>query len=65
MAKSSTLFVCSSCGHESAKWHGRCPGCQEWDTLVEESIRPNYTLISSIVGDLLGHSAGEPTMFAR
>ncbi len=39
MAKSATLFVCSSCGHESAKWHGRCPGCQEWDTLVEEAGR--------------------------
>ncbi|HWH43321.1 MAG TPA: DNA repair protein RadA, partial [Thermoleophilaceae bacterium] len=29
-------FVCSSCAHESAKWHGRCPGCEEWNTLVEE-----------------------------
>ena len=37
MARSSSLYVCSSCAHESAKWHGRCPGCQEWDTLVEES----------------------------
>src|SRR3954465_5791113 len=31
-----TLFVCSQCGHDSAKWHGRCPGCGEWNTLVEE-----------------------------
>src|SRR5437763_7379915 len=31
-----TLFVCSQCGHESPKWHGRCPGCGEWNTLVEE-----------------------------
>ena len=37
MARSSSLFVCSACGHQSAKWHGRCPGCQEWDTLLEES----------------------------
>jgi len=37
MARASTLFVCSACAHESAKWHGRCPGCQEWDTLLEES----------------------------
>src|SRR5918998_4568368 len=35
MAK--TAFVCSACGHESAKWHGRCPGCREWDTLAEEA----------------------------
>ena len=34
MAK--TLFVCSQCGNESPKWHGRCPGCGEWNTVVEE-----------------------------
>jgi len=32
-----SLFVCSACGHESPKWHGRCPGCGEWNTLVEEA----------------------------
>ena len=31
-----TLFVCSACGHASPKWHGRCPGCDEWNSLVEE-----------------------------
>src|SRR4051794_155273 len=35
-----TLFVCSQCGHDSAKWHGRCPGCGEWNTLVEERPAP-------------------------
>src|SRR4051794_25754764 len=32
----STVFVCAQCGHDSAKWHGRCPGCGEWNTMVEE-----------------------------
>jgi DNA repair protein RadA/Sms len=32
--------VCSACGHGSAKWHGRCPGCREWDTLAEERGPP-------------------------
>ena len=36
MARSATLFACSSCGHESPKWHGRCPGCGEWNTFIEE-----------------------------
>src|SRR5688500_2189056 len=31
-----TVFTCSACGHESPKWHGRCPGCGDWNTLVEE-----------------------------
>jgi DNA repair protein RadA/Sms len=37
MARATTHHVCSACGHESAKWHGRCPGCEEWGTLVEEA----------------------------
>lgn len=36
MAKKKTKFVCSSCGYESAKWMGKCPGCNEWNTMVEE-----------------------------
>src|SRR3954465_5199149 len=34
--RSSSVFVCAQCGHESAKWHGRCPGCEEWNTMAEE-----------------------------
>jgi DNA repair protein RadA/Sms len=37
MPRSATVFACSACGHESPKWHGRCPGCGEWNTLAEES----------------------------
>ncbi len=37
MARSATVFACTSCGHESPKWHGRCPGCGEWNTLAEET----------------------------
>jgi DNA repair protein RadA/Sms len=31
-----TIFSCSACGATSPKWHGRCPSCDEWNTLVEE-----------------------------
>ena len=31
-----TVFVCQNCGSHSPKWMGRCPGCGEWNTLVEE-----------------------------
>ena len=36
MAKTKTKFVCQSCGQMSVKWLGKCPGCNEWDTFVEE-----------------------------
>lgn len=39
MAKGKTsVFFCQSCGYESAKWMGQCPGCKEWNTFVEEII---------------------------
>jgi DNA repair protein RadA/Sms len=31
-----TVFVCQNCGTQSPKWMGRCHGCGEWNTLVEE-----------------------------
>lgn len=39
MAKGkSTVFFCQSCGYESSKWMGQCPGCHEWNTMVEETV---------------------------
>ena len=38
MAKGKTVFYCQSCGYESAKWMGQCPGCREWNTFVEEPV---------------------------
>ena len=36
MAKAGRQFVCQECGHTSIRWLGRCPGCEEWNTFVEE-----------------------------
>ena len=40
MAKSkmATVFYCQNCGYESSKWMGQCPGCKEWNTMVEEKV---------------------------
>ena len=38
MTKVKTHFVCQSCGYQAPKWLGRCPGCQEWNTFVEERV---------------------------
>ena len=38
MAKAKSLYICSSCGYESAKWYGCCPGCGEWNTMNEEIL---------------------------
>ena len=38
MAKSKSVFFCQSCGAQSAKWIGKCPACNEWNTYVEELV---------------------------
>ena len=40
MAKSRTVFVCSQCGYTAPKWLGKCPDCDSWNTLNEESVAP-------------------------
>jgi len=38
MEKRKTYFACQACGYQSSKWMGKCPNCNEWNTLVEEQI---------------------------
>lgn len=45
MAKAKTVFVCGNCGYESAKWLGKCPACNEWNSFYEEKI--NNAAVSS------------------
>src|SRR5436190_2364617 len=40
MAKSSTSYVCQSCGASAAKWSGKCEACGGWNTITEEGIAP-------------------------
>lgn len=53
MAKAKAAgFFCKECGYESVKWLGQCPGCKEWNTLVEElpmgSPHGNKKLLKSV-----------------
>ena len=44
MSKIKTAFFCSNCGYESAKWLGKCPSCEQWNTFVEEVITKDNRL---------------------
>ncbi len=48
-AKSKTIYICSSCGHESAKWYGCCPTCNEWNTMEEDLRTPQQQKTSKSV----------------
>ncbi|AWZ49563.1 DNA repair protein RadA [Clostridiaceae bacterium 14S0207] len=39
MAKLKTVFVCQECGYETLKWFGKCPQCNRWNTIVEETVQ--------------------------
>lgn len=53
--KSKTIFFCSECGNETAKWFGKCPACGGWNCLVEQPKEVVSTKRSSAV---VGHSSG-------
>ena len=36
--KSKTVYLCQSCGYESAQWLGKCPGCNSWNSFTEEKF---------------------------
>src|ERR687886_712944 len=38
MAARRTVHVCGECGAQAARWHGQCPSCGAWNTLVEEAV---------------------------
>ncbi len=38
MSKTKSAFFCQSCGYESAKWLGKCPSCNQWNSFVEEVV---------------------------
>lgn len=52
MSKIKTFYQCQSCGHASAKWLGRCPDCNSWNSFVEEKSAPTNRRVSGI--DALG-----------
>ncbi len=38
MSKYKSKYACQECGYETAKWLGKCPGCNSWNTMVEEVV---------------------------
>ena len=60
--KKSTVFFCQSCGYESPKWMGQCPGCREWNTFVEEQISTAALKKNGGLDSTVGH---QPTVLSQ
>jgi DNA repair protein RadA/Sms len=53
--KARNIHRCQACGHVESKWLGRCPACQEWNSLVEElDAQGNARTTASGISD--GHA---------
>ena len=53
MAKTKTVFYCTSCGNETPRWQGRCPACGAWNTIeehIEKAAAPGLKTKSAPVG---------------
>ena len=58
MAKDKTMFVCSHCGYESAKWLGKCPSCGEWSTFKEIKVAADYGTATAKHAAMSLHQSG-------
>lgn len=47
---SNTVFFCKECGYESAKWLGKCPGCNSWNSFVEEKVNKSKSAKTALKG---------------
>ena len=57
MAKLKQVYVCQQCGYESGKWLGKCPGCNEWGSLVEEVVEAKKAPLATTSARAGGNSA--------
>jgi DNA repair protein RadA/Sms len=62
---SKTVHVCSDCGAQEAKWHGQCPTCGAWNTLVEEAVREAAGGGRGRAGGAAAGRVRRPTLAAR
>ena len=62
--KKTTLFFCQSCGYESAKWMGQCPGCKEWNTFVEEVVRVETKGMGAVSKAIVPERTAAPVCFS-
>ena len=57
MAKSKSVYSCTECGATAPKWQGQCPGCGQWNTLVEavmEAATPAGRSFAALAGTSMG-----------
>jgi DNA repair protein RadA/Sms len=50
VAKPKIIFACQNCGYQSPRWLGKCPDCNQWNSLVEETTEVNKNIRAEVSG---------------
>ena len=58
--KLTTVYFCNSCGYESSKWMGQCPGCHSWNTFTEETVNRQAAKGRSSLSSAVSSESGKP-----
>ena len=58
--KLTTVYFCNSCGYESSKWMGQCPGCHSWNTFTEETVNRQAAKGRSSLSSAVSSGSGKP-----
>jgi len=61
LAKTKTAYFCQSCGYESAKWLGKCPSCNQWNTFVEEIIEKTSSSVPTWKTETTSRKLSKPS----
>lgn len=59
--KQKTVFLCSECGYEHAKWFGKCPSCGAWNTMSEFKVQPETATRGVLAPPGGGRRMNKPT----
>ena len=52
MGKDKVKYVCTECGYEAARWLGKCPGCESWNSMEEEIVPGGRNKVKEPTGNL-------------
>ena len=64
MAKTKTVYFCTTCGGETPKWQGKCPACGAWNTLqehIERPVAPGRAVASPVGGNRKARTISQVT----
>ena len=62
MVKIRSLYVCQQCGYESPRWLGKCPNCEEWNSLVETAVSTKSSTSGKSATSVTDKLSSKPTL---